>query len=352
MTDGKKRRPGHPGDAKLRAAVAAADEARREALAIEVRRIMAADRTAALAAAGSRAARSAAGREVALRRKWQAARAKLRRASGLAAARAAVHANHAADAAALTAAEYAAAFRLWRGLSRGALPRPRFGADGGGPEAFDALVEGGCRAVEAAFPGPERRRPDAYCAAFDAFLCERPPEDAQWVGEFRREVRKSCLLDRLIYLREAPRDLPCPRHEGRWSGCHLGLAEAKCPHGCSAACGCTTGWVRSADLARPLPADLSAPLPPSPGRRGPVRPASAVTPDVVALSGAGFRVWSYPPHEAESPDAAPPWPRLARAGYDARHAVRLRYEGGHVLVACGVRVPGAPDLTEPGEEGP
>ena len=43
----------------------------------------------------------------------------------------------------LTAAAYCAAFATWRGLSRGAVPRPTVGAE---VERFDALIAGGCAA--------------------------------------------------------------------------------------------------------------------------------------------------------------------------------------------------------------
>lgn len=33
------------------------------------------------------------------------------------------------------------------------------------------------------------------------------------------QIRKSCLLDRLIYGGQALRETPCPVHKGRWSGC-------------------------------------------------------------------------------------------------------------------------------------
>lgn len=152
----------------------------------------------------------------------------------------------------LTASEYVAAFATWRDLSRGKLPRARVGDDRDAAGArFDDLVAGGCAAVLAAFPDDVAREPDAYCAPFATYLGERPEDDVQGVRDLDLAIRKSCLLDRLIYVGEAPRTRPCPKHEGRWSG--LPWPGSKCTHGddcrcangceCIAPCGCATGWL-------------------------------------------------------------------------------------------------------------
>lgn len=251
----------------------------------------------------------------------------------------------------LTAREYVAAFERWRALARHNTPRGRVGWPRDQMDAvLDALVGGGCAAVLAAFPDDEPRAPEAYCAAFSAHLGERAPEDERGVRELSLAIRKSCLLDRLLHLGEAPRTVPCPKHGGRWSGCHFHLDDARCPHGCGAACGCNTGWLRadeapsSQEAPRGLPEGLSTPGPDG------MHPAGEVVADVVALSTAGFRVWSYPLRDV--PDALGVALHVGRAGFDVRRAVTRRYEGGHMLVACGDRVPGAPDLTDRGiEEG-
>lgn len=245
----------------------------------------------------------------------------------------------------ITAREYADAFGLWRALARDNTPRPRYGQDHARMRgAIDALVEGGCAAVLAAFPDESLRSPDVYCEVFAAYLGEGHEDRIEAVRELDLAIRKSCLLSRLIYVGEAPRTVPCPEHGGRWSGCHFHQDDLRCSHGCGALCGCNTGWLRAEDapsdarLPRALPAGLS------PAGDDGLRPAEAVAADVAALSGVGFRVWSYPPHDA--PDAARVALHVGRAGFDIRRAVELRYRGGHLLVACGDRVPGAPDLTE------
>jgi hypothetical protein len=95
----------------------------------------------------------------------------------------------------------------------------------------------------------------------------------------------------------------------------------------------------AAPARRSLPASLSAPIEPV------TFPAAAVTDDVAALSAAGFRVWSFPPGELARV-CTDGWASLVeRAGYDESRAVERWYAGGHLVVACADRVPGAPDLT-------
>lgn len=77
----------------------------------------------------------------------------------------------------------------------------------------------------------------------------------------RLNIAKSCLLDRMLNGGEKPSKTPCPVHQGRWSGIHLGwpgqtwssvapiqtdpmLVEWR-EAGCRCnqhRCGCTTGW--------------------------------------------------------------------------------------------------------------
>lgn len=95
----------------------------------------------------------------------------------------------------------------------------------------------------------------------------------------------------------------------------------------------------AAPARRSLPASLSAPVEPV------TFPAAAVTDDVAALSAAGFRVWSIPPHQLARA-CTDGWSRLVeRAGYDVSRAFERWYTNGHLVVACADRVPGAPDLT-------
>ena len=53
-------------------------------------------------------------------------------------------------------------------------------------------------------------------------------------------IRKSCLLDRLLYGGEKLRTRPCPVHKGRWSG----ITDPPCTHcGTGPTCQCNTGWM-------------------------------------------------------------------------------------------------------------
>lgn len=92
--------------------------------------------------------------------------------------------------------------------------------------------------------GDEERPIEVYCAAFDAYLsgrADRKDPVGAHCDALRLRITKSCLLDRLLYAGEPLSTTPCPLHKGKWSGLHPKL----CPHGCDAACGCTSGWIPS-----------------------------------------------------------------------------------------------------------
>jgi hypothetical protein len=103
------------------------------------------------------------------------------------------------------------------------------------------------------------RRISEYCEAFEHWLrvidesaaCDEhsPWKNEEWVGHIdgiRLAVRKSCLLDRLIYDGQKLRQEKCPKHQGRWSGIDGGpsMPHSHCEHGCD-----LTGWL-------PEPEDL------------------------------------------------------------------------------------------------
>ena len=93
---------------------------------------------------------------------------------------------------------------------------------------------------------------ERYCAALQAWAtaledrAERSKEkhdeqQAQDVRHVFMSIRKSCLLDRLIYGGEKLRTEMCPVHQGKWSGCRWDDE--------SFACGCgfgsnVTGWLK------------------------------------------------------------------------------------------------------------
>jgi len=95
--------------------------------------------------------------------------------------------------------------------------------------------------------------PKQFCNAMDAWagacMTELPTDDEdkkKWRKEFREAwslirlaIRKSCLLDRLIYGGETLRTEICPVHLGRWSGCSMDPQPAgcNCRHDI-----CLTGW--------------------------------------------------------------------------------------------------------------
>lgn len=101
-----------------------------------------------------------------------------------------------------------------------------------------------------------RPDPSGFCKSFDAWAeaCAAPlPTDDQGRSEWRKAfsehwgfislaIRKSCLLDRLIYGGEKLRKETCPVHKGRWSGCSIDPQSAGCDcrHDI-----CITGWQRN-----------------------------------------------------------------------------------------------------------
>jgi hypothetical protein len=103
---------------------------------------------------------------------------------------------------------------------------------------------------------------DQYC---DAFYSWASVTGRMEINDSFRQVelaiRKSCLLDRLVYCGEKLSKTPCPVHKGKWSGCHFGWPGKKWSNGtlvkvekmlqdwhdqgCRCylhGCGCTTGW--------------------------------------------------------------------------------------------------------------
>ena len=117
----------------------------------------------------------------------------------------------------VTLATYAAAFETWATVA---------------PLAAEEreLLSAALGVLPAFLRGDDLRPIDAYCAAFDAYLSGRADRDdpvGAYCGTLRTRIRKSCLLDRLLYAGEPLSATPCPLHKGRWSGLHPTL----CPHG-------------------------------------------------------------------------------------------------------------------------
>jgi hypothetical protein len=98
----------------------------------------------------------------------------------------------------------------------------------------------------------QRLKAEEFCEAFytwaEACQTELPSDDEErkrWRKEFAAHwsfvalaVRKSCLLDRLIYSREPLRTEMCPVHKGKWSGCVFERLECGCQFGSN-----VTGWL-------------------------------------------------------------------------------------------------------------
>lgn len=75
---------------------------------------------------------------------------------------------------------------------------------------------------------PERlAEVERVCAAIEAWAEIRLAQDTgrefrdAWLTAYHLGVKKSCLLDRMVYKGEGLSRTPCPVHEGRWSGIHL-----------------------------------------------------------------------------------------------------------------------------------
>lgn len=131
----------------------------------------------------------------------------------------------------VTVAEYAVAFETWATVA----PLE----DGEREVLTEAL--GALRGVSR---GDESARPIAdHCRVMEAFLMGRARGERGACSALRLRIKKSCLLDRLLYGAEPLSTTPCPLHKGQWSGLH----PSPCPHGCDAVCGCTSGWVPSAE---------------------------------------------------------------------------------------------------------
>ena len=52
------------------------------------------------------------------------------------------------------------------------------------------------------------------------------------------QISKSCLLWRLFFTEEGVRQIPCPEHKGRWSGCTWNSPGCECRNGSN-----VTGWL-------------------------------------------------------------------------------------------------------------
>lgn len=92
-------------------------------------------------------------------------------------------------------------------------------------------------------------------------------------------------------------------------------------------------------------ASLSQPLlPPQSTPDHITYPASGRTDDVVALSLAGFRVWSYPRAEVDALAKGDGYSaHVIAAGYDANRCAERWYDDGSLVVSCNVRLPVADD---------
>ena len=82
-----------------------------------------------------------------------------------------------------------------------------------------------------------------YCESLTQWLRiisqkEHPLVEARVANSILFNIKKSCLLKRMIYMGEDLRTVKCPIHNGEWSGCY---AE-RCPAGCDT-CGCACGWI-------------------------------------------------------------------------------------------------------------
>jgi len=98
-----------------------------------------------------------------------------------------------------------------------------------------ALIRAGCAHLLARFQGVVAIQ--TLCDALVAWAAAEPRGTSHPTG---LDIRKSCLLSRLIYAGEPLRTRPCPIHKGRWSGCF-----DVCPAGCNFGVN-VTGWLPEA----------------------------------------------------------------------------------------------------------
>jgi len=120
----------------------------------------------------------------------------------------------------VTREEYVRAFEAWASVAN--LTDDEQGALAAAIAAFRAAPDdGGARPV------------DEYCQEALPLL------SGAGGTRLRLSIIKSCLLHRMIYLGEPLRTEKCPIHQGQWSG----IKFERCPHGCDATCGCSTGWL-------------------------------------------------------------------------------------------------------------
>lgn len=115
--------------------------------------------------------------------------------------------------------------------------------------------------------------PSEFCNAIDEWAVLATEAGTRVNANFssawftvRLAIRKSCLLDRMLYGGEKPSKTPCPVHEGRWSGVSIhpgdvwvgidgthvpakadSVRQQEYDAGCRCfqhrSCRCTTGWL-------------------------------------------------------------------------------------------------------------
>ena len=125
----------------------------------------------------------------------------------------------------VTVKEYVAAFETWASVAK--LPVDE-----------DRLLKHALIQLQIQVQDETSRSVEHYCLLFKTYL-QVTVDDKTTCENLERRIRKSCLLDRLLYLGEPLRTKPCPDHPGQWWGC----SPYKCPHGCDTGCGCLTGWL-------------------------------------------------------------------------------------------------------------
>lgn len=83
--------------------------------------------------------------------------------------------------------------------------------------------------------------PEQFCEAFEAWASAYSAVNREFAEHWEYihlQIRKSCLLDRLIYQGEKLRTKKCPVHQGRWSGCDWNTPGCECRNGAN-----VTGWL-------------------------------------------------------------------------------------------------------------